>query len=112
MLQRARKLAVAAGAPAIACESVDRLAEFYRIDAAWEKMIVLTQVAVTARGARGQREVAVTALDLLPVLLEAERFDEAAQLAELAYTAAQKSRDDPLIRRAAAAGQEVEARQP
>ena len=109
MLREARDLAIASGNPALAGEAIDRMAQFYTVDALEMKAAALQQVAGTARGLSSQREIATGALDLFQRAAKAKRLDEAGRLAALALASARKCRSATLMKQAVAAGQQVEA---
>lgn len=107
MLREARDLAIAAGEPGLACRAVDRMAEFFTLDALQAKTAALEGVAEKARGWRSNREIVEEALRLLGQALDAKRADEARRLAALAVASARNSRSTTLLRRAASAAEQL-----
>jgi len=109
MLREARDLAIASGDPGVAIEAIERMAEFFAIDAAGMKGAAMEAMSKTARGLSGQRGIAVATLKLIEETIAAKQWDEAARLADLAIQAARNSKSTTLMRQAAAAKQQIES---
>ncbi|MBC8422728.1 hypothetical protein H8E07_01265 [bacterium] len=109
LLREAREAAVAAGEGELACRAIDAMSAFHKADVLQMKRTALAAAAKKARGLDGQKQIAQAALELVQQAVVAERFDEAAKLAEVALAAARKMNSRPLMQQAMVAGQQVEA---
>jgi hypothetical protein len=108
MLRDARDHAVAAGKPELACEVIDRLGQFFTVDALEMKVAAVEQVAKSARTSKSGKEVAECALGLVEHASQLRRLDAAARLADVSVSAAQRAKNATLLRDAQEAKQKVE----
>lgn len=108
MFREAENLAVSAGKLGLAQEVVDALAGFYAVEPLEKKIAILEEVGKTARGLQDQKEIAEEALVLWDQAMKASRSEEAKRLAEVAFTAAQKSRSAVLMKAAKSATEQIE----
>jgi hypothetical protein len=108
MLRDARDYALSAGKSALACEVIDRLARHFNVNALELKAAVMEQAARMARTASASKEAAECALTLVDEAIRARRWDEAARLATVAVSTAQKSRNSDLVESAREAKAKVD----
>jgi hypothetical protein len=100
MLRDARDFALAAGKPGMACGVIDRLAEQFTVDALELKTTAVEQAAKMVRTASASKEAAECALTLADEALRARRWGEAARLATVAVSTAQRARNAALVKSA------------
>jgi hypothetical protein len=108
MLRDARDFALAAGKSGVACDVIDQLAQHFNVDALELKTAAMEQAAKMARTTSASKEAAECALTLVEQALQAGRSDEAARLAAVAVSTAQRAKSVALIRSAREIKQKVD----
>lgn len=107
LFREAKDVALAAADPALACEAIDRMAKSFVIEPFAMKAVALEALNQTAPDGRQSSIVAAIALNLTEQAMNAKEWEGARLLSGVARSAAQKTDDQNLVRRAADVSDEV-----
>ena len=102
LLRESRDLAMRVPEPRIALAAVDAMARFYLISDVAMRVSTIAQCAQYSFTAETNELIAESALDLADRMAAEKHYDEAYRCAVIANTAAQQSRQQPLILKASA----------
>lgn len=108
LLAQASRWATSAPDPRVALAAIDELALWFDVDALSLKSAALSKCSATPTNSATSHQIASAALELLDQAEKDHRDDLAASLVESAATAAPKSRDAELIKKANARRRELD----
>ena len=109
LFDTARELAVGANDAAVAFDVIDKMAEYFDVDAFDMKEEALTALAKSAHAPSAHQAIAEKALNVTQKAIDENNFDAAKELGKLALAEANKSRDKSVIQQVRSTGKNLQS---